>query len=145
MNLLRTSSAAFAAATLLTCFQPVHAQGGAMTPAERHDWERTHRMSRVVGSEVRTKSGDKIGDIRDLVVDDNGTLRLAIVSSGGFLGVGDRLLAVPWDLLVLGSNDDRVLDVDKSRLKDAPSFTSRTWPNLRDERWLADNRRFYVH
>src|SRR5690242_913875 len=74
---------------------------GTMTPAERHDWDRTHRTSRIVGTEVRTKTGEKIGDIRDLVLDGTGRVRLAIVSTGGFLGLGDTLHAVPWDVMTL--------------------------------------------
>ena len=116
-----------------------------MTPAERHDWERSHRVSKIIGSEVRNKVGEKIGDIRDLMVDVNGTIKLAIVSTGGFLGVGDRLHAVPWDLLALGLKDDHILDIDKAHLQAAPGFTARTWPNLGDDHWMVDNRRFYVH
>ena len=86
-----------------------------------------------------------MGEIKDLVVDDAGNVKLAIVSTGGFLGLGDTMHAVPWEVLSLGTRDDRVLDVDKARLKEAPHFTSRTWPNLGDEKWLADNRRFYIH
>ncbi|MFL6680477.1 MAG: PRC-barrel domain-containing protein [Burkholderiaceae bacterium] len=121
------------------------ASAPAMTPAERHDWESAHRVSKILGTEVRTKFGEKVGDIRDIVVDDRGAIRLAIVSTGGFLGVGDRLHAVPWDLLAPGPKDDRILDIDKARLQAAPGFTSRTWPNLGDDRWLAANRRYYVH
>jgi len=118
---------------------------GAMTPAQRHDWERAHRMSKIIGTDVRTKSGDKVGDIKDVIVDDAGNVKLVIVSTGGFLGLGDTMHAVPWEALSLGTRDDRVVDIDKSHLKDAPHFTSRTWPNLGDEKWLADNRRFYIH
>ena len=117
---------------------------GAMTPAERHDWERTHRTSRIVGTEVRTRTGEKIGDIRDLVLDNAGRVRLAIVSTGDFLALGDTLHAVPWDAMTLGPKDDRILDIDKARLEQAPHFTSRTWPDLGDEAWLAENRRHYV-
>ena len=138
----RVLSAALLVAPLLAFAQ---ASAPTLTPAERHDWERSHRISKIIGSEVRNKSGDKIGDVRDLVVDDKGTIRLAIVSTGGFLGVGDRLHAVPWDVLALGPKDDHVLDIDKAHLQAAPGFTSRTWPNLGDDRWLADNRRYYVH
>jgi sporulation protein YlmC with PRC-barrel domain len=150
MTEFRVLAAVLAATTFLALGLPARAQApasaaAALTPAERHDWERLHRLSRIIGTEVRLKSGDKVGDIRDLVIDDNGAVRLAIVSTGGLLGVGDRLHAVPWDLLVPGMHDDRILDIDKARLKDAPGFTSRTWPNLRDERWLAENRRFFVH
>jgi sporulation protein YlmC with PRC-barrel domain len=147
MTPARGLAAASLAALLLAAAPPASAQAStpAMTPAERHDWESLHRVSRILGSEVRTKFGEKIGDIRDIVLDDRGAIRLAIVSTGGFLGVGDRLHAVPWDLLAPGPKDDRILDIDKARLQAAPGFTSRTWPNLGDERWLADNRRFYVH
>ena len=117
----------------------------AMTPAERHDWERAHRMSKIIGTEVRTKNGERVGEIRDVIVDNAGNVKLAIVSTGGFLGLGDTLHAVPWDALALGSKDDRVIDIDKARLKEALHFTSKTWPNLGDEKWVADNRRYYVH
>ena len=136
---------AAALATALTLSAAASFAQASMTPAERHDWERSHRISKVIGSDVRNKSGEKIGDIRDLVVDDRGTIKLAIVSTGGFLGVGDRLHAVPWDVLTLGPKDDHILDIDKAHLQATPGFTSKTWPNLGDERWLADNRRYYVH
>ena len=147
MTHARVLTAAAIAATLLVSTVSTFAQATtpSMTPAERHDWERSHRLSKVIGSDVRNKSGDKIGDIRDLVVDDRGTIRLAIVSTGGFLGVGDRLHAVPWDALTLGPKDDHILDIDKAHLQATPGFTSKTWPNLGDDRWLADNRRYYVH
>lgn len=147
MNHARVLTAATLATALLTA--PVlalaQASAPAMTPAERHDWERSHRASKILGTDVRTKTGDKIGDVRDLVVDGSGTIRLAIVSTGGFLGVGDRLHAVPWDALSLGPKDDLILDIDRAHLQAAPGFTSRTWPNLGDDRWLADNRRYYIH
>ena len=141
--LLAASIAATLLASPLACL--AQASAPAPTPAERHDWERSHRISKVIGSDVRNKSGEKIGDIRDLVVDDHGTIKLAIVSTGGFLGVGDRLHAVPWDVLTLGPKDDHVLDIDKAHLQATPGFTSKTWPNLGDDRWMADNRRYYVH
>ena len=139
----RVLTAALLAATLHAAF--AQASAPTMTPAERHDWERSHRVSKIIGSDVRNKTGDKIGDIRDLMVDANGTIKLAIVSTGGFLGVGDRLHAVPFDLLTLGPKDDHILDIDKAHLAATPGFTSKTWPNLGDEHWLADNRRYYVH
>ncbi len=147
MNHARVLTAAMLATALLAAPVLAVAQASppAMTPAERHDWERTHRISKILGADVRNKTGDKIGDVRDLVVDGGGTIRLAIVSTGGFLGVGDRLHAVPWDALAPGPKDDLILDIDRAHLQAAPGFTSKTWPNLGDDRWLADNRRFYVH
>jgi sporulation protein YlmC with PRC-barrel domain len=143
----RVLTAALLAAALLHPPVTALAQASAptMTPAERHDWERSHRVSKIIGSDVRNKSGEKIGDIRDLMIDGNGSIKLAIVSTGGFLGVGDRLHAVPWDLLALGPKDDHILDIDRAHLQNTPGFTSKTWPNLGDDHWMADNRRYYVH
>jgi len=124
---------------VLLASAPVAAGQPSMTPGERHDWERTHRVSRIIGSDVHNKTGDKIGEIKDVVVDDKGSIRLAIVSTGGYLGVGERLHAVPWEAMTLGPKDDRVVDID------TPGFTSKSWPNLGDERWMADNRRYYIH
>ena len=142
-----TCAAALLAGPRLAAAQAASEAGSAsavLTAAQRHDWERAHRASKIIGSDVRTRAGDKVGEIRDLVVDDAGNVKLAIVSTGGFLGLGDTMHAVPWEVLSLGTRDDRVLDIDKARLKEAPHFTSRTWPNLGDEKWLADNRRFYI-
>jgi sporulation protein YlmC with PRC-barrel domain len=142
----RVLTAASLATALLLAPLTGFAQTGAptMTPAERHDWERSHRVSKIIGSEVRNKAGEKIGEIRDLMVDADGTIKLAIVSTGGFLGVGDRLHAVPWDVMALGPKDDHILDIDKAHLQATPGFTSKTWPNLGDDRWMADNRHYYV-
>ena len=147
MNHARALTAATLATALLAApvLAVAQASAPAMTPAERHDWERSHRISKMLGADVRNKTGEKIGDVRDLVVDGSGTIRLAIVSTGGFIGVGDRLHAVPWDALALGPKDDLILDIDRAHLQAAPGFTSKTWPNLGDDRWLADNRRYYIH
>jgi sporulation protein YlmC with PRC-barrel domain len=141
--LVAATLAAFLFAAPLACF--AQASAPEMTPGQRHDWERSHRLSKIIGSDVRTRSGEKIGDIRDLMMDDHGSIKLAIVSTGGFLGVGDRLHAVPWDALTLGPKDDHILDIDKAHLQAAPGFTSKTWPNLGDDHWMADNRRYYIH
>ncbi len=109
--------------------------------AER-DWERRHRASKIIGTHVRNRQGDKIGDIEDIVLDRNGSVAYAVVSTGGFLGIGDRLHAVPWKSLQLQANEDfYVLDVDRKRLQAAPGFPGSSWPNFNDERWNTENRR----
>ncbi len=56
--------------------------------------------------------------------------------SGGFMGVRDRLFAIPWNATDL--NTDRhafVFDVDKDRLKNAPSFERGSWPDITSWDW----------
>lgn len=108
------------------------------------DWQRIYRVSKIMGTDLRNARGEKIGDIKDIVVDRNGAITYAVVSTGGFLGIGDRLHAVPWSAIQnVPGRDYRLLDIDKNRLKDAPSFEPNNWPNVIDEKWSNDNRRFY--
>jgi len=111
--------------------------------AER-DWERRHRASKIIGTNVRNRQGDKIGDVEDIVLDRNGNIAYAVVSTGGFLGIGDRLHAVPWKSLIPVANEDHfMLDMDRKRLEAAPGFPMMKWPNFNDEKWNASNRRAY--
>ncbi|WP_157991480.1 PRC-barrel domain-containing protein [Caldimonas tepidiphila] len=112
-----------------------------MPDSER--WERTHRISKIIGVEVRNREGERIGGIEDMVLDRNGNAAYAIVSTGGFLGLGSRLHAVPWKLLQTHNEGYYLLDMDRDRLRQAPSFDERAWPNFNDERWVRDNSRYF--
>lgn len=107
-------------------------------------WQKLHRVTRIIGTDVRNTRGEKIGDIKDLIIDRNGNVSHAVISTGGFLGIGDRLHAVPWNLVqTTMGRDFRVLDIDKARLKNAPNFDPKNWPNVIDERWGEENNRHY--
>lgn len=107
-------------------------------------WEGANRVSKMLGADVRNTQGEKIGDIKDLIVDAKGNVSLAVISTGGFLGLGDRMHAVPWGALQRSNEKgERILDMDKNRLREAPGFDSRQWPNLNDERWMKENQRYY--
>ena len=60
-------------------------------------WQRTHRASKIIGTEVRNADGKKIGTVKDLVIDDpqSGRISQVVIAVGGVLGVGDKLFAVP--------------------------------------------------
>jgi len=143
-------TAAFAQAPATAPKEPAPARPAAVAPtrvdasrAER-DWERRHRASKIIGTNVRNRQGEKIGDVEDIVLDRNGTVAYAVVSTGGFLGIGDRLHAIPWKALQPVANEDHlVLDIDRKRLQAAPGFPANTWPNFNDEKWNADNRLAY--
>jgi hypothetical protein len=51
----------------------------------------------IIGASVRNQQNDNIGSVTDLLIDHNGQVRAAIVSVGGFLGIGDKHVAVPWN------------------------------------------------
>ncbi len=120
------------------------ADGQVSGKAAQEDWQRIYRVSKIIGSDVRNLQGEKVGDIKDVVLDRQGMVSYAVVSTGGFLGMGNRMHAVPWSALrSVPGRDHRVLDIDKERLKQAPSFEPDKWPNVVDEGWSSANRRFF--
>jgi len=80
---------------------------------------------------VTNTTGDKLGNIKELVIDpQNGQVVYAVVSFGGVLGVGDKLFAIPWKALTW-TRDKKVytLNIDKATLKNAPGFDKKHWPD----------------
>lgn len=99
-----------------------------------------YRVSELIGLDVRNASNDDLGEIKDVVIDaQGGCIRYVALSSGGFLGIGDKLLAVPWQTFRIQREGDRdmflVLNVDKQVLESAPSFDNDNWPNFADATW----------
>ncbi len=91
------------------------------------------RASKVIGKQVKNPQGEELGKIEDLVIN-VGTekLQYAVISSGGFLGLGDKLFAYPAELFKTGGTEGKeefVLAVDKEQLKKAPGFERNRKPN----------------
>lgn len=86
--------------------------------------------SSITGDSVRNRQGEDLGKIEDLMIDvDRGDVRLAVLSFGGFLGMGDKLFAVPLEAMTVDlENHEFVLDLDKERLENAPGFDKNDWP-----------------
>lgn len=93
----------------------------------------------IEGNEVCNLQDEKLGTIQDIMLDmQSGNIRYAVLSSGGFLGMGDRLFAIPWSALKIDSDHKRfTLDVDMERLKAAPGFDKDNWPDWSDTNWSA--------
>jgi sporulation protein YlmC with PRC-barrel domain len=82
--------------------------------------------SKLRGMKVRNSAGENLGDINDLVLDETGKATVAIVGVGGFLGLGEKNVGVPFSALAFADANDgtRVarLDVNKEALTGAPAF-----------------------
>ncbi len=110
------------------------AQG--IRPVEKPDELGLWRGSKIIGENVKDARGKSIGKIEDLMVDSNGRVVFAVMSFGGFLGIGDRYFALPWNALRFEheGNDVKavVLDVNKETLEKAPSFARDRSPSASD-------------
>ena len=99
----------------------------------------------LTGNDVYNKAGDDLGDIKEFMLDmRTGRVSYAVLSFGGFLGMGDRLFAVPFNALVLDTVNKRfTLDVNKERLETAPGFDQDNWPNMADQTWAEGVHAYY--
>jgi len=111
------------------------------------------KASDLIGLDVRGNGGEDLGEIEDFTIDaKTGKVQYAAVSMGGFLGIGDKLVAVPWDSFQIQMNregDDvklaASLNIDKNRMKTAQGFDEEHWPASADRTWqTADERRLDV-
>jgi hypothetical protein len=71
---------------------------------------------------VFNRTQDKIGTIDDLIISPNDPVPYAILSVGGFLGMGTHLVAVPWNSLQIVDRQMRLPDATKESLKALPEF-----------------------
>lgn len=161
----RTFTAALAAALMATgSFSVVHAdepeprvgdrgvdvQVEARKPVLSDDLNRqqarksvARRASEIQGMTIQNESGKDLGTVRDVVVDaQSGKVKYVAVSYGGFLGLGAKLFAVPFEAFDhRPESQDRekvlLLNLSEDTLRNAPGFDSDNWPNMADEKFTS--------
>ncbi|MDA0270031.1 MAG: PRC-barrel domain-containing protein [Chloroflexi bacterium] len=99
----------------------------------------------IMGDPVVNAAGDDLGKIEELMLGTaNGQIEYAVVSFGGFLGMGDKLFAVPWKKLTLQQHEHRfMLDLPRETLEKAPGFDKNNWPDTADAAWSAEIDQYY--
>ncbi|HEX8789232.1 MAG TPA: PRC-barrel domain-containing protein [Telluria sp.] len=99
----------------------------------------------LLGDDVVNGADESLGDIKEIMLDMNtGQVSYAVLAFGGFLGMGEKLFAVPWQALHLDTANKRfVLNIDKERLKTAPGFDKDAWPDMSDMTWAKQIHSFY--
>lgn len=101
--------------------------------------------STLEGDKVINRQGEDLGEIDEIMLDvPRGRIAYAVMASGGFLGMGNKLFAIPWSALTLDTdNKCFVLDVDKQRLESAPGFDKDNWPSMADREFGSRIHRYY--
>lgn len=105
--------------------------------------------SRIVGARVENPAGEHLGKIEGVMLDlDEGRVLYAVLSFGGFLGMGDKLFPVPLEALMF-STDERghirkcIFEADKQKLKDAPGYERDSLPDWSDRNYAGIVYAFY--
>ncbi|HXO01249.1 MAG TPA: PRC-barrel domain-containing protein [Stellaceae bacterium] len=111
-----------------------------MPPQSEVATNETHNLisaDKVVGTAVYNTQGERLGSVYGLMLNKlNGQVAYAIMSFGGFLGIGESYHPLPWRVLTYDTRlGGYVVDMDRSRLEQAPSYTSANepdWDTYRD-------------
>ena len=112
-----------------------------------HNYPKVLSATTVIDDKVVSPTGEELGNLKELMLDmDAGRINYAVLSFGGFLGLGDKLFAIPWEALTLNAEDHSfTLNVDKEQLENAPGFDQDDWPNDVEyaDGWLSDLYSYY--
>jgi sporulation protein YlmC with PRC-barrel domain len=88
----------------------------------------------LAGDSVRNAAGEDLGKIDEIMIDiPSGRVAYAVLSFGGFLGMGDKLFAIPWKALKVDEDEKCfILNVDRRTIEQAPGFDKDNWPDMSD-------------
>src|SRR6185312_13767456 len=78
--------------------------------------------NKMIGRNVFNSAGEKVGEVESALIDQDGKVRYVIVGVGGFLGLGERDVALRWDQITMADNDQKiVVNVTKEQLTALPA------------------------
>ena len=99
----------------------------------------------LIGEDVYNRQDESLGDIKEFMLDiRSGQIAYAVLSFGGWLGMGSKLFAVPWQSMELDRVNKRfVLDSSKEQLKNAPGFDTDNWPDMASTEFATQIHGFY--
>lgn len=101
----------------------------------------------IVGAKVQNPQGEHLGKVEAVVLSPdspNWQVTYFVLSFGGFLGIGDKLFAIPSNVFSWNSAKDCfVISVDKETLKNSPGFDKNHWPDLSNPNWDSSIHKYY--
>ncbi|MTD99526.1 hypothetical protein GIY56_04410 [Paracoccus sp. YIM 132242] len=103
------------------------AQVAASGKVEQQQAENELRIDWITDATVNSPDGNAIGEINDVIVDaEAGTMKAAVIGVGGFLGIGEKQIAVPWDQLTINYDAQQITsDLTQEEAEAAPEYVFR--------------------
>jgi sporulation protein YlmC with PRC-barrel domain len=104
-----------------------------------------YSLEELQGTTIRNPKGEDLGTLEDVVIDGpRGRVAYGVLSFGGFLGMGSRRFAIPWQALQAGKSPGYlILDVPRDRLEAAPGYDPDDPPRYADETWGTEIHTYY--
>lgn len=99
----------------------------------------------LIGTPIVNKMGEDLGEVKEIMLDTaHGKISYVVISFGGFLGLGDKLFAIPMEAFKVDTVGEKlILNVEKDKLKDAPGFDKDNWPETQDYKYHDEIYSFY--
>jgi uncharacterized protein YrrD len=104
--------------------------------------------STLTGDDIRNHQDETLGSVHDIMIDcDSGRVAYVVMSSGGFLGMGNKLFAIPITAMTLDRDNHCLrMDASKKTFENAEGFDKDHWPDMADPRWESQvHRSFNTH
>jgi sporulation protein YlmC with PRC-barrel domain len=102
------------------------------------------RGTQLIGMNVYDPDGNRVGAIADIVGDVKGQVVYLILSHGGVLGIGDKLIPLPWELVAPASAPGTLtVQLSKESLERAPNFDPNNWPDFNRSDWKTKTQEYY--
>lgn len=102
------------------------------------------KATNLIGADVKNLQGEELGKISDLAINPQGNVVFAVISRGGTLGIGAKMVPIPISALQIEpSGKVARLDITKQKLDSAPSFTSNNWQDMTNRQWTEDTYKYY--
>jgi len=94
----------------------------------------------IIGDKVRNPQGENLGAIKEIMLNvRTGKVEYYVIEFGGFLGIGEKFFAIPFELLTIDPEDQVfIFDQPKAKLESAPGFDKMHWPETNIHYYDAD-------
>lgn len=101
----------------------------------------------LTGTNVVNPNGESLGSIEALMIDlESGRIAYAVLDFGGFLGINNKLFAMPWKGFIINkAREEIILDVPREQLENAEGFDKDDWPDMSDLDFASRIYTYYGH
>jgi sporulation protein YlmC with PRC-barrel domain len=98
---------------------------GLQSQQSQYQSQKSVRLSELMDAKVETSGGDNLGSIEDFVISpSDGQIKFVVLGKGGFLGIGENLIPVPWQSISVGADNKVTSTLDENKLENAPKLDS---------------------
>jgi sporulation protein YlmC with PRC-barrel domain len=89
----------------------------------------------LIGDHVHNLQNEHLGTVKEIMLDmQTGRIAYVVMATGGVLGIGEKLFAVPFEALSLDPSNHRMtLNIEKERIEQAPGFDKGHWPDMANQ------------